>query len=131
MNCFETYEYLPFWHALFERLGFSIVVPDDARGEKYEQDALATVPAEGVCFPAKMAHMRLFDLIGAGADAVFMPHFDRMGRCAVSCEYALALADAVPAFANASTASYSSRNARTTSERQIVLPVSKSSDDAV
>ena len=100
MNCFETYEYLPFWHALFECLGFSIVVPDDARGEKYEQDALATVPAEGVCFPAKMAHMRLFDLIGAGADAVFMPHFDRMGRCAVSCEYALALADAVPAFAN-------------------------------
>ena len=99
MNCFESYEYLPFWHVLFTHLGFSVVVPDDARGEEYEQEALATVPAEGVCFPAKMAHTRLFDLIEAGADAVFMPHFDRLGHCAVACEYALALANAVPAFA--------------------------------
>lgn len=104
MNCFETYEYLPFWHALFTRLGFSVVVPDDARGERLEQEALATVPAEGVCFPAKMTHMRLFDLIEAGSDTIFMPHFDRMGHCAVSCEYALALADAVPAFADGKTA---------------------------
>ena len=99
MNCFESYEYLPFWHTLFARLGFSVLVPDDARGERYEREALATVPAEGVCFPAKIAHTRLFDLLEAGADAVFMPHFTRAGHCAVACEYALALADAVPAFA--------------------------------
>ncbi len=104
MNCFESYEYLPFWHTLFTRLGFSVLVPDDARGEKYEREALATVPAEGVCFPAKMAHTRLFDLLEAGACAVFMPHFERAGRCAVSCEYALALADAVPAFSNGKAA---------------------------
>ncbi len=103
MNCFESYEYIPFWHALFTHLGFSVVVSDDARGEKYEREALATVPAEGVCFPAKMAHTRLFALIGAGADAVFMPHFDRLGHCAVACEYALALANAVPAFAEGKT----------------------------
>lgn len=100
MNCFETYEYLPFWHTFFTRLGFSVIVPDDARGEEYEREALATVPAEGACFPAKMAHMRLFDLVEAGADTVFMPHFTRTGHCAVACEYALALADTVPAFAD-------------------------------
>ena len=98
MNCFEAYEYIPFWHALFSRLGFSVIVPDDARGEKYEQEALATVPAESVCFPAKMSHMRLFDLLHSGVDVVFMPHFSRFGRCAVSCEYALALAYSVPHF---------------------------------
>ena len=42
--------------------------------------------------------MRSFDLMNAGADIIFMPHFNRIGRCAVSCEYADALADAVPAF---------------------------------
>ena len=36
--------------------------------------------------------------MNAGADTIFMPRFNRIGRCAVSCEYADALADAVPAF---------------------------------
>ena len=98
MNCFETYEYTPFWRALFAELGFSVVMPDDARGASLEQAALATVPAEGACFPAKIAHMRAFDLMNAGADVIFMPRFNRIGRCAVSCEYTDALADAVPAF---------------------------------
>ena len=98
MNCFETYEYTPFWRTLFADLGFSVVMPDDARGASLEQAALATVPAEGACFPAKIAHMRAFDLMDAGADVIFMPRFNRIGRCAVSCEYADALADAVPAF---------------------------------
>ena len=98
MNCFETYEYTPFWRTLFAELGFSVIMPDDARGASFEQTALATVPAEGACFPAKIAHMRAFDLMNAGADTIFMPRFNRIGRCAVSCEYADALADAVPAF---------------------------------
>ena len=98
MNCFETYEYAPFWRTLFAELEFSVVMPDDARGASFEQAALATVPAEGACFPAKIAHMRAFDLMNAGADTIFMPRFNRIGRCAVSCEYADALADAVPAF---------------------------------
>lgn len=98
MNCFETYEYTPFWRTLFADLGFSVIMPDDARGAALEQAALATVPAEGACFPAKIAHMRAFDLMNAGADVIFMPRFNRIGRCAVSCEYADALADAVPAF---------------------------------
>ena len=98
MNCFETYEYTPFWRALFAELGFSVIMPDDARGASLEQAALATVPAEGACFPAKIAHMRAFDLMSADADVIFMPRFNRIGRCAVSCEYADALADAVPAF---------------------------------
>ena len=98
MNCFETYEYTPFWRALFAELGFSVIMPDDARGASLEQAALATVPAEGACFPAKIAHMRTFDLMNAGTNVIFMPRFNRIGRCAVSCEYADALADAVPAF---------------------------------
>lgn len=98
MNCFETYEYTPFWRTLFAELGFSVIMPGDARGATLEQAALATVPAEGACFPAKIAHMRAFDLMNVGADVIFMPRFNRIGRCAVSCEYADALADAVPAF---------------------------------
>lgn len=99
MNCFESYEYLPFWQTLFMRLGFSVAVPDDERAKPLEQKALATVPAESACFPAKTAHTRLFDLVEAGSNAVFMPVFERMGHCAVASEYALALRDSVPALA--------------------------------
>ncbi len=109
MNCFETYEYMPFWHTLFSSLGFSVVVPNDARGEAFEREALATVPAESACFPAKMAHMRLFDLIEAGAQTIFMPVLERGGRCAVSCEYACALKGSVPAVARGEVAFSSPR----------------------
>ena len=109
MNCFETYEYMPFWHTLFSSLGFSVVVPNDARGEAFEREALATVPAESACFPAKMAHMRLFDLIEAGAQTIFMPVLERGGRCAVSCEYACALKGTVPAVARGEVAFSSPR----------------------
>mgnify|MGYP004599766407 FL=1 len=109
MNCFETYEYIPFWHTLFSSLGFSVVVPNDARGEAFEREALATVPAESACFPAKMAHMRLFDLIEAGAQTIFMPVLERGGRCAVSCEYACALKGTVPAVARGEVAFSSPR----------------------
>ena len=98
MNCFETYEYTPFWETFFRTLGFSIIMPDDSRGAAFEQAALASVPAESACFPAKIAHLRAFDLMNAGAHIIFMPRFSRVGRCTVSCEYADALADAVPAF---------------------------------
>ena len=109
MNCFETYEYIPLWHTLFSSLGFSVVVPNDARGEAFEREALATVPAESACFPAKMAHMRLFDLIEAGAQTIFMPVLERGGRCAVSCEYACALKGTVPAVARGEVAFSSPR----------------------
>lgn len=99
MTTFESYEHTPFWHTLLSRLGFSVVMPDDRRGSAFESEAAATVPAESVCYPAKMAHARLHDLMHAGARVIFMPRYTRGGRCSVACEYVDALIDSVPAFA--------------------------------
>ena len=89
---------LPFWHGLFRRLGFSIVsashLPagiNDARARGRE-----TIPSESVCYPAKISHIRVAEMIERGANAVFFPIYDRYTRCPVSCEYANALAGGMP-----------------------------------
>ena len=55
------------------------------------------IPSESVCHPAKLAHMRLYDLVrSARADAVFMPCYVRGRKCPVACGYAAAVADCAP-----------------------------------
>ncbi|RDB63148.1 hypothetical protein C1878_04580 [Gordonibacter sp. 28C] len=99
MNTLYLYAQMPFWHAFFEKLGFSIAVPDDRRAEAggVAREGAATVPSESVCHSAKLTHMRLYDLFRNGrADVVFMPRYVREGRCPVVCGYAGAVADCTP-----------------------------------
>lgn len=93
-----AYEQGPFWHTLFATLGFSLRVADDRRAEASSaaREGIGTIPSESVCFPAKLAHMRLHDLARQGVAAVFMPRYARGNRCPVTSLYASALADSVP-----------------------------------
>ncbi|MBQ9001971.1 MAG: hypothetical protein IJ087_08975 [Eggerthellaceae bacterium] len=91
MNTLNSYENMPFWHTLFSRLGFSVIVPDDRRGAPFADRARETIPSESVCFPAKLSHMRFADLASAGASAVFVPRYARGTRCPVVAQYADAL----------------------------------------
>ena len=93
-----AYEQGPFWHTLFATLGFSLRVADDRRAEASgaAREGIGTIPSESVCFPAKLAHMRLHDLARQGVAAVFMPRYARGNRCPVTSLYASALADSVP-----------------------------------
>lgn len=93
MDTMEMYEALPFWHALLAGLGFGVRVPDRAEAPGGSRAAWETVPSESVCYPAKLAHARLFSLVGKGCDAVLMARFDRSYHCPVTSEYADALAD--------------------------------------
>ncbi|MCI8469600.1 MAG: hypothetical protein HFJ75_09005 [Eggerthellaceae bacterium] len=91
MDVLEMYEALPFWHRLLSALGFSVRrAAGDGGGTS---EAWETVPSESVCFPAKLAHARLFSLRGKGCDAVLMARFDRGSHCPVTSGYADALAD--------------------------------------
>lgn len=99
MNTLNLYAQVPFWHTFFASLGFSIVMPNDRRAEESgaAREGAATVPSESVCYPARLSHTRLYDLVrNAGSDIVFMPQYVRGRRCPVWCEYANAVADCAP-----------------------------------
>lgn len=98
LDVLNVYEQKPFWHTLLATLGFSLRVADDRRADSSgaAREGIGTIPSESVCFPAKLAHTRLYDLAGFGAQGVFMPCYERGNRCPVASEYACAMADSAP-----------------------------------
>ena len=70
--CLNMYELLPFWHTLFSRLGFEVVVSPFSNRKLY-QSGQATIPSDTACFPAKLSHGHIHWLCGQGVDAIFYP----------------------------------------------------------
>ncbi len=70
LNMYEEY---PFWHTLFTACGFNTVLSHTSTFNSYEQ-ALQTVMSDNICFPAKLAHSHIRDLIDKGVDRIFMPY---------------------------------------------------------
>lgn len=98
LDVLNVYEQKPFWHTLLATLGFSLRVADDRRADSSgaAREGIGTIPSESVCFPAKLAHTRFYDLARCGAQGVFMPCYERGNRCPVASEYACAMADSAP-----------------------------------
>lgn len=69
LNMFEEY---PFWHTLFSRCGFEVVLSDPSRFSTYETSA-RMVMSDNICFPAKLVHSHVDNLISKGIDRIFMP----------------------------------------------------------
>ncbi|WP_172633505.1 2-hydroxyacyl-CoA dehydratase [Coriobacterium glomerans] len=69
LNMYENY---PFWHAFFTHLGFSVVLSDDSSKKTYEA-GIESMPSESVCYPAKLSHGHIMDLIGKDPDFIWMP----------------------------------------------------------
>ncbi|MDR1358086.1 MAG: acyl-CoA dehydratase activase-related protein, partial [Coriobacteriales bacterium] len=67
LNLYENY---PFWFTLFKELGFATVLSDESDSSTYER-GLESMPSESVCYPAKLAHGHIMDLMekaqGSGA----------------------------------------------------------------
>ena len=66
------YELLPMWHALFTHLGFETVVSDMSTRKTYEKGQF-TIPSDTACYPAKIMHGHVDELIEKGVDAIFYP----------------------------------------------------------
>ena len=66
------YEQLPFWHTLFTELGFETVVSDESSREMYYLGQ-HTIPSDTVCYPAKLAHGHVENLLDKGVDFIFYP----------------------------------------------------------
>ena len=69
LNMYEDY---PFWHALFTKLGFAVVLSDDSTKKTYEA-GIESMPSESVCYPAKLSHGHIMNLIDKDPDFIWMP----------------------------------------------------------
>jgi len=68
----NMYELLPFWHALFTKLGFDVVASPFSSRKLYIAGQ-ATIPSDTVCFPAKLMHGHIDWLIRQGVKHIFYP----------------------------------------------------------
>ena len=68
----NMYENFPFWSTLLVESGFSVHLSAPSKVGMYEKGA-GTITSENICFPAKLAHGHIYDLIEAGVDRIFYP----------------------------------------------------------
>lgn len=69
LNLYENY---PFWHTFFTKLGFSVQLSARSNKKIYEK-GIATIPSESVCYPGKITHGHIVDLIEKGVKFIFYP----------------------------------------------------------
>lgn len=68
----EFWNSMPFWSTLFRALGFEVVLSRPSNYGLFEE-GLPSVPSDTVCFPAKLVHGHVKDLIAKKVDRIFMP----------------------------------------------------------
>lgn len=68
----NMFELLPFWHTFFKKLGFSIKVSPFSSRKMY-MEGQNTIPSDTVCFPAKLVHGHIENLIKNKVDYIFYP----------------------------------------------------------
>jgi predicted CoA-substrate-specific enzyme activase len=69
LNMYEDY---PFWFTFFTRLEYGVVLSAKSSAELYYQ-GMATVPSDSLCYPAKLVHGHIIDLINKGLKKIFYP----------------------------------------------------------
>jgi len=69
LNNFENY---PFWATFFAELGWSVVRSSSVDGNAVK-DSAVTVMSDNICYPAKIAHAHILDLIRKKVDRIFYP----------------------------------------------------------
>ncbi|MCD8318725.1 MAG: acyl-CoA dehydratase activase-related protein, partial [Paraprevotella sp.] len=79
-RCLNMYEDYPFWHTLFVSCGIQVSLSDPSNFICYERNA-RMVMSDNICFPAKLVHSHIQDLINRKVDRIFMPFvvFERQG----------------------------------------------------
>lgn len=69
LNMYEDY---PFWFTFFTELGFSVKLSPRSSKKVYEE-GMESIPSESVCYPAKLAHGHIMNLINDGVKRIFYP----------------------------------------------------------
>ena len=66
------YELLPLWHGIFTSLGFDVMVSQMSTKHTYELGQFS-IPSDTACYPAKLMHGHIEELVERGAEAIFYP----------------------------------------------------------
>lgn len=69
LNMYEDY---PFWFTFFTELGYRVIISSRSSKKIYEM-GMETIPSESVCYPGKLVHGHIVDLIKRGVDKIFYP----------------------------------------------------------
>ncbi len=68
----SMYELAPMWHAFFTYLGFDVCFTKLSNRKTYEKGQF-TIPSDTACYPAKIMHGHMIELIEDGIDNIFYP----------------------------------------------------------
>ncbi|MDR2619754.1 MAG: acyl-CoA dehydratase activase-related protein, partial [Propionibacteriaceae bacterium] len=69
LGMFENY---PLWHTVLTKLGFSVVLSGRSSHELFTT-GIESIPAENVCYPAKLAHGHIEWLLDHDINTIFFP----------------------------------------------------------
>jgi predicted CoA-substrate-specific enzyme activase len=102
LNMYENY---PFWFTVLTNLGFRVILSKRSGHDTLAQGA-ESIPSENVCYPAKLAHGHIEDLLQRGINTIFYPCVpfeqdahpgaDNHFNCPVVAYYPQVLANNVP-----------------------------------
>ena len=68
----NQYENYPFWFTFFTNLGFRVVLSDPSTKKTYEA-GIESMPSESVCYPAKLSHGHIMNLLDKHPDFIWFP----------------------------------------------------------
>ena len=68
----SMYEMAPLWYTIFTNLGFKVKFSKFSTHKTYTKGQ-HTIPSDTVCYPAKLMHGHVEELLDMGVDAIFYP----------------------------------------------------------
>ena len=68
----NQYENYPFWFTFFTKLGWRVVLSDPSTKKTYEA-GIESMPSESVCYPAKLSHGHIMNLLDKKPDFIWFP----------------------------------------------------------
>ena len=69
LNIYEDY---PFWFTLLTELGYRVEISSKSSAQIFYK-GMATIPSDSLCYPAKLAHGHIMDLVERGLKKIFYP----------------------------------------------------------
>nr|NLD41707.1 activase [Actinomycetales bacterium] len=69
LNMYENY---PFWFTMLTKLGFRVMISGRSSHDVFEL-GMDSIPSENVCYPAKLAHGHIQQLLDKGIRTIFYP----------------------------------------------------------
>ena len=71
-RCLNMYENYPLWFTLFTTLGYRVELSAPTSKSLFF-NGFESIPSQTVCYPAKLAHGHIVDLVDRGVDVIFYP----------------------------------------------------------